>query len=1402
MLAVLAAVSIVAVNLAYVASPRVSVAQTRDTTIMTGSQDASARLHPLLREKAVTAPNSSVAVHAYILEGTDVSRYMPDALRRGWVSPDGITISSGTVRARNLTKLASVDGVLSIEPMTGAFAPASAPDSELQVAPEPDAALRANMTTQIQSGERNNIPNSGGGDASPTGWYDVLNTHHSTEAWDMGYTGAGVNVMANDSGIDFTNPDLIGTWAMVEDPASPYYGWPMQFDAFSMYLLARDVILGEANIASGAGAYADTSTIVTGSSADYQPLDSDSAYTYTLTGTSQSGEYHIGTHPDTSLRPWYFIATGQEQPDDDEGQRPAILVVDEATAGVYDTVYVDLDFDNDFSDEKAMTKSDPISGADWWGAYDPDTGAYDAEPDGYYDISGGLIYWVSDGVNPVPAFDWWWGYGIAGNGVHDAGEPGSGNMVLFTILDYARSPGGDHGQLVASAIAAQGVIDGDSMERTLAEPGSLDWQTGGVRPDYKPASAGGMVQAAGRDARLLSAGDFYSFGAYDAFVLAAVGYDGIPGTGDDVQIINNSWGSSTSHNDGWDQSSRVIDALTRPVNPTMLVIFSVGNGSPGFGTVAGPAPPSGLSVGASTSQGSTGWDDATGADQITYGDVASFSGRGPGSRGDAGVQVVGSGSRASGNVPVNEAMSGWHAWTTWGGTSRSAPVVAGNAALVYQAFLETYGFWPNYEMAKMILMSGATDLHTDPLLQGAGSVNAANSVGIASGQSGFLTFPYEWNPGDYQGNNWPGFTNIVYPGGSYEEWFQISNPTNSTVHVSISDQWMQKIGTHEFDWTSSSIDVEPITLADAPVDTEYTWDVPHYLWNVTDLVPDDADMVVMRFNYPWAEFDPGNSYQTDEVNSWYLTSYDWKDVDGDGQLWTDGNGDGVIDDGEIDGGEYMRFEYSNQRATTHYITVGDPLNRIHDGLFLGLQHSQARADIPVTNFTIGLDFYKRVDMPWINVTNQGNTSVGPLATNRVKVDLNVPGDAPIGIYEASLLISDGFHDTIVPVVINVASDDLNVTAGQEMYQDFDSLSYYNNEWIYGAQSWRWRQESGDWRFFYTDLPESPGLFESKMPDGTYYYLADATWDSTLSDVDIHFFSPFLDDFSELEPEYFGPYTLEIASSSNNAYVGNGTYRLDTTSGANREVIATPYVPGLNAIALHNTNFAGTQPAEALELRTGVLGVSTAPMEVTAAAGSAKSFQQSVMSSISLSGMVIQGFGLSKPEIQSGVPIQQDDPNDPSTSSYTQALTLQQAGLLDIQVSGGENDDIDLYLIKDFNADGEFDFATEQVAASTTSTAQESITIQLPEDGDYLIAVHGWAVPPDGSVFDIGVLAVQGDGISTSGAPDGSISPYRAYDFDVQFDTEGLEPGEYTGLVTLGPPEGPSAVLVFANVTVE
>ncbi|HXF69289.1 MAG TPA: hypothetical protein VNK89_05750 [Thermoflexus sp.] len=46
----------------------------------------------------------------------------------------------------------------------------------------------------------------------------------------------------------------------------------------------------------------------------------------------------------------------------------AVIVADESTAGVYDTVYVDVDFDQDLTAEKPMRKGDELARADLYDA--------------------------------------------------------------------------------------------------------------------------------------------------------------------------------------------------------------------------------------------------------------------------------------------------------------------------------------------------------------------------------------------------------------------------------------------------------------------------------------------------------------------------------------------------------------------------------------------------------------------------------------------------------------------------------------------------------------------------------------------------------------------------------------------------------------------------------------------------------------------------------------------------------------------------------------------------------------------------------------------------------------------------------------------------------------------------
>jgi hypothetical protein len=1373
------------------------LAQTKAMRASSRSDAALAKLHPNLREQAKAAPDASVMVHAYVRAGTDLSAWMPTAVARAWVDPRGYTAVTGFVQARNLVKLASLSEIELVMPMGGAFAPADDPTAMSGPRALPSAELQDKMSGAMQNGSGASATAAGGGEFTPDGWFDVLDNHHSAAAWAKGYTGAGVKAIVNDSGIDFANPDLMGTQARVTDPSSPYFGWPEQFDQLGMILAALDYFNGTNFIATNAlnGGYVDTSTVVTDGSAAYQPLDADETHAYTLTGTSLSGNYHIGTHPDGSLTQWYRIANGIDLGDPDAAdERPAILVVDEAEAGVYDTVYVDLNFNFDFSDDDPARKGDEVIGADWWGAYDPAIEDFDPEPDGWYDESGGLLYWISDGVNPIPGADWYWGMGIAGNGAQDGGEPSAGNMVLFSYNTWWTSPAGNHGQLVASGIAGQGVTNDDSYD-SIFGASELDQQTGGVVPSYKPADSTGIVTGAGKDVGLVDAGDFYSVGFVDAFVLAALGYDGIPGTDDDVQMINNSWGSP-GLDDGWAGFDRLIDFYVRNLNPTFITFGSSGNDGPGFGSVSTPVPATGILVGASTVFGSTGWDSATSVDQITHGDIPAFSSRGPGARGDAAVDIVASGQRSSGSLAVNETFNGAHAWITWGGTSRATPVAIGNAALMLQAYRETYGSWPHQDVAEAILKSSAQDIRYDPFTMGAGLVDGNRAVDVAAGLGGGYVTPHTWEAGSWNGEEYRGFASVMRPGETDEQVFEIHNPSGSALHYDVSARWLQKQSQWETQWTSAPITEEDVTLVDDdPSATEYDWNAPHYLWDVTEQIPEDTDLLVVRHHFLRDQFDPAGAYDWTQVSDWYMMAFDWTDVNGDGNLWEDLNGNGTVNAGELDQGEYVRYDYANQRGNNGYITIHNPGDRHHDGIFIGLMHNQARADVPQTTMTLGMDFYQQVELPWVSFWGSTGVDVSAGGTQRVRARVAVPGDAPLGLYEGALVFDDGSWVTTVPVTINVTGRRAELAAGSDVAE-----GYYHNGRVYGGTDWRGGTAGAEWRHFYTELPEDPAGLR-RLKDGSQYFLAEATWSGLPTDLNLHILGPVADDFSAQEPGYYGPYTLAELGASDTGAAGAGAFLIGSSSGGGAEFISAPYSPGLNAVFVHNVFLAGDSPTADISVRAGAMGVGTSPIDISRPSNSGTfTVTEEIVSTMDLSGLVVEGFGMSAPEvIEASVP--QDDPNDPETSSYTKVLELDHAGLLDIVLDGPDADDLDLFLAYDFNGDGEFDLASEQIAASTTSTADESVSLSLPADGLYKIYVHGWSVPSNESAFTLTVNAPQGHDIVVEDAPEGGINANRGYKFDVVLDTTGRAPGTYFGVITIGPPEGPSAVVVDVAFTI-
>ncbi|HSQ22131.1 MAG TPA: hypothetical protein VLQ52_05015, partial [Coriobacteriia bacterium] len=114
-----------------------------------------------------------------------------------------------------------------------------------------------------------------------TGYVDVSPVgHDSVGAWDQGYRGEGVKVAVADDSCDFAHPDLMGTHAVIDDPTSPYDGWPQAFDPFSLLLYAYDSFYGDSYVADGSTWFSDTADTVTGPTATYHGEQ------ITTTGTS------------------------------------------------------------------------------------------------------------------------------------------------------------------------------------------------------------------------------------------------------------------------------------------------------------------------------------------------------------------------------------------------------------------------------------------------------------------------------------------------------------------------------------------------------------------------------------------------------------------------------------------------------------------------------------------------------------------------------------------------------------------------------------------------------------------------------------------------------------------------------------------------------------------------------------------------------------------------------------------------------------------------------------------------------------------------------------------------------------------------------------------------------------
>ncbi|HUS16870.1 MAG TPA: S8 family serine peptidase, partial [Chloroflexia bacterium] len=1141
-------------------------------------------------------------------------------------------------------------------------------------------------------------------------------------AWQEGYRGSGVNVAVVDSGVDFGHPDLEGTFARVEDPASPHFGWPMAFDPTSMNLLANGIVGDIPNAIHAYGSwYIDTSATIRGASGLFTTVTASAnamdpiTHTYQMPGTSRSGIYHIGILPDEHLA---F---------DQYGEYVVVVVADTQQAGVYDTVYVDLLDTHDLRGAQALRKGHEVDGVDRNG-------------DGYNDLSTGMLYYIADGRHSVPASDWMYGLGAPENGAL---------VAMMGSYDYNEH----HGTACASSIVAQGRIDGEA---------------GGLRPPYKPAGIGGMVQGMAPAAKLVAVGNVYRGGMaiYDAYTLLTYGLDGRPNTGDEPQIASLSYGFSGGVDNGWDFQSRYVTLLQQD-NPSLSYVVATGNGGPGYGSVTTPAAAANvISVGAATQYGETTlFEPISSTQEITWGDVQPWSDRGPSQLGNPAPAVLSVGAWGSADLAPNYARDGWNAYEYWGGTSMATPITAGILALGYQAYRGATGAWPIATTARELLTSSARDLHYGSFSQGAGVADGLRLVNLARGQAGLRVSPARWVPGQVA----PAYAGFVRPGQDATTPITLTNSTSAPLTATIASDQLVEI--RHYDWTLGT---------DLSRESPGDFTRPDYLLDLAGLIPADTDLMKVQavFTYTAFTLAEPDSVWLAWANTWRLLAYDWQDKNGDGRLWSDANHNAAVNTGEIQTGEYNRLWYSYPKGDMLEGYVERPLERVDSGLLLGLQHADRTNQIPSTRIGVRVTFYRHT--PWALLTSdQASVTVPPHGSIAVGATAHVPAGQPAGTLEGAVRVTGAGGTTVVPVALNVA---LPAVAG--MFGGTPAApTTYDSGRMTGALDWAWRPDAGQWRHFFAvnDTPPPPNTYlwvNTRWPnyptDNDTFLLGAAPWDY----------------FSVTHPDLFGPADLWWMGGSAFNYLGGGTWQWGTNTNTTSEWVSGGLSQtGLHEVVLHNVWYSGADFSEPF---TGTLGpVTLSHDRIDMVSNSThESTVISVTTGLTLpTGLTVNGYGLSQRTVMHDLPIQAQ-----GTYFYEMAVT----NTASLEFNTGSAQAMDLYLYIDYFDGERWIWLTGGGGGGPFQYAR----VEPAQDGRYRVRVDGGVnVPAGGSTFILTIKAVRGTDLTvTPSLVPGPVVPGTTLTFTVGYDRPGLPPGIYDGKVFIGPPESPALVSLPMQVT--
>jgi len=1381
------------------------------------ARPARARIADGVASLARTAPAQRLPV--IVVSARPLPAGAVPAASHRWTWPGGEHLTLVRVRAGDAARLAELPGVAQVmDGRTGvpaqeaknrprATAPGSAAGHGLVAKKATTSKAAASEASASDTGRDTTdsaAPAGRRGAPSPKGWWDVGQGHGGEEAWAMGFKGEGVTAAVLDTGVDFGHPDLQGAW-QVYPAGHTYAGWPEALDPDGLvrYMLdATDASDDPVETASGNGgviALHQASPVTT------EDLGGELVHTAcvtpktieddggdivrsdgeedcdTVVPSSAGGTIRYGHHPDVFLG----LTIGRLQDrGEGNGELAGVIAVDGTTPGVFDTVYIDLNGDHDFTNDTPLTRDTPLA-------------VWDADDDGVADVSGGLLTFIADGIRPLPG-----SYLV---GLADE-IPAAGSVV--SILFDAES----HGTACASNIVSRGV---------MPPPPNTEMAYTDL-PDGRPAKVNPAIAPA---AKLIGMGDVYAGDIHFdiGWRFAALGADP-DREDDDAQVVSNSFGVSDP-DDGWDGESRVIDWYVRHLAPETLYLVATGNAGPGYGSTAAPSPATGVDVGASDQYGAQSTSSIRNTGQITFGDLIPFANRGPGATGRPGVGVTANGAVGWGAMPLNlvaEGMAGatggvagtgQEAQSPWGGTSRSTPVAAAAATLGYQAFRSKHGRWPTAAEAKAILFAGARFNGYDVFSTGAGTVDAGDSARIAAGKGGAYAMPPEWAVGGWRGKEHGGFAHAAPPGTTWMQPVAVHNPGSAALAGRVTGARLVRTGTidttHRLPRAAESRGADGV--------------VPDWLFALDkDAIPADTDLMIIRGAMPHADarvHQLPNGLIT--ANGFDVGIVRHSDLDEDGILWHDDNGNGAVnhagsDDSvnwastEVDEGEF-------NRATFHYgpmngwaANMHHPLQRWGDGLYIALWHSAPVDAVAEPTIQLSIETYAWRPWSWLS-TAAGTVSVPAGGSAAISASVNVPADAPTGLYEGALFIdydrtpgdvpvpTGGGYElpqkrVVVPIVVNVAptvdwAAPLELGGEAAAAVDGDAPAPYRQSALYGLSDYS-GAESGDWRFFFLDAVDTG-------PDRWWLLRTDWGGEPGQSHVGTGLFGPTPDRFTDpTDPEntdenrvdtpWFGPYALGELARTLGAF--DIVAPADAPAG-NRQWLGARAEDGLHEVMVHSVFIDGFDVS--LPFTTTVGSVRIDPPEILLRGTECTTV--TVESTLDVLALATVAGGLSKPEVLLAQPISTANDTVNILRRFTQPV-LEFA----VDLVGEEGNDLDMSVFFDTNRNNRPE-PSELIGASESPTAEEFVSLPgQGAPGTYIIQINAFALATDATTFDLTIDAVSGDDITARDAPGALIadapSTLRVCPVaDLAADPDAGTGAE--GLLTFGPEEAPGIVRV-------